>query len=216
MSVKKTYAVFGLGRYGVAVARELVGSGAEVIAVDVDERIVNAAADELPVCKCADITDPDVIRQLGIANVDVVIVAMANNLEASVMAVTLCKEIGVKTVIAKSANEMHQKILTRVGADKVVFPENESGIRLAKNLLSSGFVDMVSLAKNVSMIELDIKSEWVGKNLIELNLRKKYSINVVALRKGDAVSVDIDPHAALLESDKLIVIANTEKLAKLR
>ena len=214
--MKNTYAVFGLGRYGTAVARELVANGMEVIAVDTDQRIVNAVADDLPICKCADITDPEVIRQLGIGNVDVVIVAMANNLEASVMTVTLCKEAGVPTVIAKCANEMHQKILTRVGADKVVFPENESGIRLAKNLLSSGFVDMVSLAKNVSMIELDVKPEWVGKNLIELNLRKKYSVNVVALRKGDAVSVDIDPHAALLESDKLIVIANTEKLAKLR
>ena len=214
--MKKTYAVFGLGRYGEAVAKELVAHGMDVIAVDADERIVNAVADELPICKCADITDPDVIRQLAIANVDVVIIAMANNLEASVMAVTLCKEVGVETVIAKCANEMHQKILTRVGADKVVFPENESGIRLARNLLSSGFVDMVSLAKNVSMIELDVKSEWVGKNLIELNLRKKYSINVVAMRKDDMVSVDIDPHAELLESDKLIVIANTEKLARLR
>ena len=216
MIMKKTYAVFGLGRYGIAVARELVHNGVEVIAVDMDERIVNAAADELPICKCADITDPEVIRQLGISNVDVVIIAMANNLEASVMAVTLCKEIGVKTVIAKSANEMHQKILNRVGADKVVFPENESGIRLAKNLLSSGFVDMVSLAKNVSIIELDVKTEWIGKNLIELNLRKKYSINVVAVRKGEAVSVDIDPHAPLQTDDKLIVIANTEKLAKLK
>ena len=216
MIMKKTYAVFGLGRYGIAVASELVHNGVEVIAVDMDERIVNAAADELPICKCADITDPEVIRQLGISNVDVVIIAMANNLEASVMAVTLCKEIGVKTVIAKSANEMHQMILNRVGADKVVFPENESGIRLAKNLLSSGFVDMVSLAKNVSMIELDVKPEWVGKNLIELNLRKKYSINVVAIRKGEAVSVDIDPHAPLQADDKLIVIANTEKLAKLK
>ena len=216
MSMKKTYAVFGLGRYGIAVARELVSNGMEVIAVDSDEKIVNAAAAELPICKCADITDPDVIRQLGISNVDVVIVAMANNLEASVMAITLCKEIGVKTVIAKSANEMHQKILDRVGADKVVFPENESGIRLAKNLLSSGFVDMVSLAKNVSMIELDVKPEWVGKNLIELNLRKKYSINVVAVRKGESVSVDIDPHAPLQEEDKLIVIANTWKLTKLK
>ena len=214
--MKKTYAVFGLGRYGSAVATELVENGMEVIAVDTNERIVNAVADKLPICKCADITDPDVIRQLAISNVDVVIVAMASNLEASVMAVTLCKEVGVKTVIAKCGNEMHQKILTRVGADKVVFPEKESGIRLAKNLLSSGFVDMVSLAKNVSMIELDVKPEWIGKNLIELNLRKKYSINVVAIRKGDMVSVDIDPHAALQESDKLIVIANTEKLAKLR
>ena len=214
--MNKTYAVFGLGRYGMAVARELVRNGREVIAVDSDERIINAAADELPICKCADITDPDVIKQLGISSVDVVIIAMANNLEASVMAVTLCKEIGVKTVIAKSANEMHQKILTRVGADKVVFPENESGVRLAKNLLSSGFVDMVSLAKNVSIIELDMKPEWVGKNLIELNLRKKCSINVVAVRKGDMVSVDIDPHKLLKEDDKLIVIANTEKLAKLK
>ena len=214
--MKKTYAVFGLGRYGIAVARELVEHGMEVIAVDSDERIVNTAADELPICKCADITDPDVIRQLGISNVDVVIIAMANNLEASVMAVTLCKEIGVKTVIAKCANEMHQKILTRVGADKVVFPENESGIRLAKNLLSSGFVDMVSLAKNVSMIELDLKPEWVGKNLIQLNLRKKYSVNVVALRRENMVSVDIDPNAPLQGNDKLIVIANTEKLSKLR
>ena len=214
--MKKTYAVFGLGRYGIAVARELVDNGVEVIAVDVDERIVNAAANELPICKCADITDPEVIRQLGISNVDVVIIAMANNLEASVMAVTLCKEIGIKTVIAKSGNEMHQKILSRVGADKVVFPENESGIRLAKNLLSSGFVDIVSLAKNVSMIELDVKMDWVGKNLIELNLRKKYSVNVVAVRKGDMVSVDIDPHEPLLAEDKLIVIANTEKLSKLK
>ena len=216
MSAKKTYAVFGLGRYGSAVALELVNNGMEVIAVDADERIVNAAADKLPICKCADVTDPEVIRQLGISNVDVVIIAMASNLEASVMAVTICKEIGVETVIAKSANAMHQKILQRVGADQVVFPENESGIRLARNLLSSGFVDMVSLAKNVSMIELNIKPEWLGRNLIELNLRKKYSVNVVAVRSGDAVSVDIDPHEPLRADQKLIVIANTEKLSRLK
>ena len=213
---KQTYAVFGLGRYGIAVAKELVDNGMEVIAVDTNERIVNDAVGILPVCKCADITDAEVFSQLGIANVDVVIIAMASNLEASVMAVTLCKEAGVKTVIAKCANEMHQKILTRVGADRVVFPENESGIRLAKNLLSSGFVDMVTLAKNVSMIELDVKPEWVGRNLIDLNLRKKYSINVVALRRGDMVTADVDPCAALRADDKLIIIANSEKLRKLK
>ena len=214
--MKKTYAVLGLGRYGSAVAKELVDNGQDVIAVDADERIVNALADKLPICKCADVTDPEVLRQLSIATVDVVIIAMANNLEASVMAVTLCKELGVKTVISKCANAMHQKILSRVGADKVVFPENESGIRLAKNLLSSGFVDMVSLAKNVSIIELDVKPEWIGKNLIELHLRKKHSLNVIAIRKGDAVSVDIDPTVPLTSDDQLIVIANTAKLAKLK
>ena len=216
MHKKRTYAVFGLGRYGIAVARELVDNGKEVIAVDCDQRLVNNAAAYLPVCKCGDITDAEVISRLDIGSIDTVIVCMASNLEASVMAVTLCKEAGVPMVIAKCANEMHQKILTRVGADQVVFPENESGIRLAKNLLSSGFVDIVTLAKNVSMIELDMKPEWVGKNLIDLNLRKKYSINVVALRRGDMVTADVDPCAHLRADDRLIVIANTEKLRKLK
>lgn len=216
MSMKKIYAVFGLGRYGSAVAGELVNNGVEVIAVDIDERIVSAAADKFPICKCADITDPEVIRQLGISNVDVVIIAMASNLEASVMAVTLCKEAGVKTVIAKCANQMHQKILTRVGADKVVFPEDESGIRLAKNLLSSGFIDMLSLSKDVSIVEIDVRDEWVGKNLIELNLRKKYGFNIAAIKKGGNVSVNINPEQVLDGETTLIVIANTARLGKLK
>ena len=140
---------------------------------------------------------------------------MAGNLEASVMAVTLCKEAGVKTVIAKCANEMHQKILLRVGADQVVFPEKESGIRLAKNLLSSGFIDMISLSKDVSMIEIDVMKDWIGKNLIELNLRKKYGFNIVAIKKGGAVNVTINPEQVLTEDTTLIVIANTAKLKKL-
>lgn len=216
MSIKQSYAVFGLGRYGTAVAKELAGSGAEVLAVDIEESIVNTAAVEIPFCKCADITDAEVIRQLGIKNFDVVIIAMANNLEASVMATMLCKEAGVKNVITKCANEMHRKLLGKVGADKVVFPESESGIRLAKNLLSSGFVDMIELSEEVSMIELDVKPEWEGKSLIDLNLRKKYSINVVAIKQGGKVSVEIDPGKALDQTMKLIVIANTVKLSKLK
>ena len=214
--MKKTYAVFGLGRYGTAVARELVENGMEVMAIDTDQRIVNDAAAYLPVCKCADVTDAEVIERLGVGNIDTVIVCMASNLEASVMAVTLCREAGVKNVIVKCANEMHQKILLRVGADQVVFPENESGVRLAKNLLSSGFIDMISLSKDVSMVEIDVKDEWVGKNLIELNLRKKYGFNIVALRKGEDVNVNINPEQALDADTTLIVIANTAKLGKLK
>ena len=216
MKVKKTYAVFGLGRYGTAVARELVENGMEVVAVDTDQKIVNDAAAYLPVCKCADVTDSEVISRLGIGNIDTVIVCMASNLEASVMTVTLCKEAGVKTVIAKCANEMQQKILLRVGADKVVFPENESGIRLAKNLLSSGFIDMISLSKDVSLVEIDVKNEWCGKNLIELNLRKKYGFNIVAIKKGEKVNVNINPEQPLEAETTLIVIANIAKLGKLK
>lgn len=216
MKAKKTYAVFGLGRYGTAVARELVENGMEVIAVDAEQKIVNDAAAYLPVCKCADVTDSEVISRLGISNIDTVVVCIASNLEASVMAVTLCKEAGVKNVIAKCANEMHQKILLRVGADKVVFPENESGIRLAKNLLSSGFIDMISLSKDVSMIEIDVRDEWCGKNLIELNLRKKYGFNIVAIKKGERVNVNINPEQPLEAETTLIVIANIAKLGKLK
>ncbi len=216
MSINKSYAVFGLGRYGRAVAKELAKSGAEVLAVDMDEDIVNDAIAEIPYCKCADVTDAEVIRRLGIANVDVVIIAMATNLEACVMATMLCKEIGVRTVIAKCSSEMNCRILSKVGADRVVFPENESGMRLAKNLLSSGFVDLVELSKDVSMLELEVRPEWEGKNLLELNLRRKYSINVVAILQDKEVCVNIDPEKPLEKTMRLIVIANTSKLSKLR
>lgn len=216
MSINKTYAVFGLGRYGRAVAEELVNHGAEVLAVDLDQNNVDDASKTIPVCKCANITDPEVIKRLGISNFDVVIVAMANNLEASVMAVTLCKEAGVETVIVKCGNEMHQMIFSRVGADKVIFPEKESGTRLVRNLLSSGFLEMIELSNEVSMVELDVKDEWVGKTLVELNLRKKYDINVVALRRGDKITTTVDPTFPLESGAQLIVIANTNKLQKLK
>jgi len=215
MSIKNTYAVFGLGRYGLAVAKELSASGAEVLAVDINQSIVNNAIEHLPICKCADITDPEVIKQLGISNIDTVIIAMANNLEASVMAIMLCKEAGVKQIIVKSGSEMHQKILHRIGADKVIFPESESGQRLAKNLLSDGFVDIIELSGEISMIEMDVKPEWVGKSLIELNLRKKYSINIVAVRNGEILSTDIVPDAPLTKDMKLIILINKSKISKL-
>lgn len=216
MSINQTYAVFGLGRYGRAVALELTKSGAEVLGVDINRSIVNETALKLPLCKCADVTDPEVIEKLGIADIDVVIVSMADNLEASVMAVTLCKDVGVKTVIAKCGNEMQQRILSKVGADKVVFPERESGVRLAKNLLSAGFMDIIELSNDVSMVEIDIKNEWVGKNLIELNLRQKYSINVVAIIDNNEVITLIDPLSPLKAEMKLVVIADKAKLEKLK
>ena len=216
MGIHQSYAVFGLGRYGMAVARELVEGGAEVLAVDRDEEIVNAASAYIPICKCADVTDAEALRQLDIANIDVVILSMASNLESSVMAVMLCKELGVKTVIAKGASEMNCRILRRVGADRVVFPENESGVRLARSLLSAGFTDIIELSRDVSMLELEVRPEWVGKTLTELSLRKKYSINVVAVVKNSQISVNPDPDKPLEAGMKLIVIANVEKIKRLQ
>lgn len=215
MKPTKTYAVFGLGRYGRSVAEELYQSGADVIAVDLNESAVNTAVEVLPVCKCADVTDKKIIEQLGISEVDIVIIAMADSLESSVMATMLCKEAGVPTVIAKCGNEMHKKILQKVGADKVVFPESESGVRLAKNLLSSGFMDMAELSENISLIEVDVKSEWVEKTLRELNLRAKYGINIVALKQNDEITINVDPDRKLEPNDKLIVIADKSKIGRM-
>ena len=111
---------------------------------------------------------------------------------------------------------MHRKILTRVGADRVVFPESESGVLMAKNLLSSGFVDLMELSRGVSMIQLDVREEWAGKSILELNLRKKYAVNVVAIRKGASVDVNVRPDTVLDGDMKLIVIANSDRLNKLR
>ena len=216
MTIHQTYAVFGLGRYGIAVAEELTASGAEVLAIDIDINKVNALASHLPFCKCADITDAVALQQLGIADIDVVIIAMAGNLEASVLATMLCKEAGVKTVIAKCSNETHRKILRKVGADKVVFPESESGVRLAKNLLSSGFVDIIELSKDLAMININVKPEWEGKNLLELDLRRKYAINIIAIREGKNLSTNIDPTKPLKKEMELVIIANPTKVGKLK
>ncbi len=215
MASKKSYAVIGLGRYGKAVARELLQNGAEVLAIDMDPDAVNAAANSIPYCKCADVTKPETIKQLGIADMDAVIIAIAGNLEASVMATMLCKEAGVKNVIVKCANSLHQRMLLKIGADQVTFPEHESGVRLAKNLVSAGFVDIAELSDEVSVVELEVKDEWDGKTLIELNLRRKYGMNIVGIRKGEKLMINVDPEMPLRKEMTLVVIASKQSLKKL-
>lgn len=211
---KKSYAVFGLGRYGMAVAEELIANGAQVMAVDSDQALVESASDRIPLCKCADVTDPEVIKLLGISDFDTVIIAMADNLEATVMALALVKEAGVPYVITKCGNEMHKKILVKLGADKVVFPETESGIRLAKNLMSSDFIDIAELSDEVSIVEIDIKKDWIGKSLSDLDLRKNYGFNVVAERISEKINVSLEPTKPLSEGTKLVIITETKKLRK--
>ena len=218
MSSNKTYAVIGLGRYGKAVARTLAKNGADVIAVDIDESVVNELALEIPVCKCADITDPEVIEQLGIAGADVAVIAMASSLEATIMAIVLCKEAGVNTVIAKCSNKMHGKIMTKVGADQVIEPEYESGIRLAKTLLSPGINDIIDLSSDISMIEMDVRPEWADKTIQSLDLRRKYSINIVAIQDGDNVIANVRPEFILKSHMKLIVLTDisSKNMKKIR
>ena len=205
--MRKSYAVFGLGRYGRAVVKELLNNGAEVLAVDQDRRIVDELVGEIPVCKCADVTEPGVIEQLGISDMDVVVISMAKSFEASIMATMLCKEYNVRKVIVKCSDESQCRVMKKIGADEAILPETESGTRLAKNILSSGFIDIADITDKISILEMDIKSEWLGKTLRELDLRKKYNINIIAFKNSDDV-VFANPDIVIDESMKMIVMAD--------
>jgi len=215
MSINRSYAVFGLGRYGTAVAKELLDNGAEVIAVDFNSKITEEAASIFPICKCADVTDPEVIKKLGISNVDTVVIAIAENFEASVMATMLCKDAGVEQIIVKCSSDIHREILNKIGADIVVFPEKDSGKRLAKNILSSGFSDLADISDDISILELSPKENWIGKSLKELELRKKHSINVIALKSGGITSIMINPDTVIENDMKLIVVTDKKEILKL-
>ena len=216
MSINKSYAVFGLGRYGSSVAKELVDSGVDVIAIDNDHKKVEDMVGDIPICKCADVTDPNVIKQLGISNVDTVVIALAGELEASIMATMLCKEAGVPQVIVKCSSDIHKEILKKVGADMVVFPEKDSGKRLAKNILSSGFVDVADISDDISIIELKARSEWIGKSLKELELRRKHAINVIAVNKNGKTEIGLHPDEIIDSDMTLIVITNKKDINKIK
>ncbi len=216
MSIHKSYAVFGLGRYGRAVVKELLDSGATVLAVDKSRKIVDELVGEIPICKCADITEPGVLKQLGISNIDVAVISMAENFEGSVMATMLCKEAGIKRVIVKCANDTHCNILRKVGADETVLPEREAGTRLAKNILSAGFIDIADISEDISVLELEAKPEWVGRTLKELDLRRKYTVNVMAFRRGETIDLAVNPDAVIEAGVFMIVMANRNELARIK
>ena len=178
---KKEYGVFGLGKFGMAVAVALAESGNSVIAVDMDPDRVDAAAETVTCAVVADVTEPDVLDNLGISNLDCVIIGVSTNMQASIMATILTKEKGVRFVVAKAENEIHKHILEKVGADKIVFPEAEMGTRLARNLMGGEFVDLVELSKEFSMVEMPVPEAWIGKSLRELDVRGSYGLNIIGV-----------------------------------
>lgn len=196
---KQSFAVIGLGKFGSNVARELSAAGAQVLAIDIDEERVNDIAEYVTYAVRADVCDSKVMASLGISNMDAVIVAITGSLDASIMATILAKEAGVPLVIAKAKEDLHAKILKKTGADRVIVPERESGIRVAHNILAGNFLEFVELSQRVRMVEVQVKPEWVGKSLRELKLRNKYQANVIAIREkeGCDASMNLDPDRKL-------------------
>lgn len=212
---RKEFVVFGLGRFGKSVATTLAEGGCEVMVVDNDEDKIHEIADYVTYAVRADVTEAEALESLGLSNFDGAVIAIGENLEASVMVTILVKELGVPYVLAKAQNELHAKVLKKVGADMVVFPEKETGIRIANNLMMGNFFDAIELSSTFSMMELDILQEWIGHSLRELNLRAKNKINVIGIKRDDQLNINPDADMPLERNDVLVIIGKNEILNKL-
>lgn len=211
----KSYAVLGLGKFGTSMAIELEKNGAEVLAIDINEERVHAVAEKVTCAIQADVCDLEAMDSLGLSNMDGVVVAITQSMDASIMATILAKEAEVSFVMSKAKDAVHKKILEKIGADRAIIPEKESGMRMAYNMLSGNFMDFVQLSERIRLVEIPIKPEWYNKTLRELNLRQKYKINILAINNGDEVSVSIDPDQVLEEGLTLWITVDKADMFKL-
>lgn len=212
----KQFVVIGLGRFGTSVATELYKMGHEVLAVDSSLERVEDIADHVTHAVCADATNEAELSALGLGNFDVAVVAIGKDMQASILVTMLCKEQGVKFVLTKAKSEMHAKVLQRVGADKIVFPERDMGARVAYNLVSTNILDFIELSPDYSLVEVAVPGAWAGQSMKELNLRVRYGINVMAIRHADGdISVAPQGIDLLAEKDVLIAIGANSSIKKL-
>lgn len=215
MAKKRDFVVFGLGKFGQSVAQTLSMNGCDVLAIDKNEAIIQDIASSVTHAVQADVTDQDALSALGVRNFDAAIIAISNDMQSSIMATILVKELGVPYVLAKAQNDIHKKVLEKVGADKVVFPEREIGVRIANNLISENFVDYIELSEDYSIVEVSILDEWIGKSLKELDMRAKFGMNVMAIRQGANISITPGPDVTLKDGDVLVVIGSNKDLKKI-
>ena len=212
--MRKQYAVFGLGSFGESVAVTLQELGCEVVVVDNHMERIENISPYVSYAVQADIEDPEVIRSLGARNLDGVVVAVADDMEASIMATLVSKEIGVPYVLAKAKNDLHAKVLKKIGADSIIFPEKEIGQSVARNLVSGEFVDWISLSPDYGITEIAVPEKWIGKSLSEIDVRRTKDVNVVGVRIGEKIQVTIDPEEPLQKEMMLIMIGSNEALEK--
>lgn len=211
----KSVIVLGLGRFGSALAKKLYEKDVEVMAVDRDYTIVQRISDQVSYAVQADITDEKALRDLGIANFDIAIIATAGNLESSIEATLICKDEGIKTVIAKAKTESHARILEKIGADKVIFPELETGERLARFISGSNLLEFVQFSSHFSLAEVRSQKSWIGKSLRELDIRNEYNVNVLAFERAGDTIMNPNPDEKIEENDLLLVIGEAEDVSKL-
>ena len=212
---KKQFIVIGLGRFGTSVAETLYSLGNDVLAVDHDEDVVQNISDKVTHAVQVDANDENSLRALGIRNFDCAVISIGSNIQSSILATLLVKELGVKYVIAKATNALHAKVLYKIGANRVVFPERDMGVRVAHNLVSSNILDYIELSPDYSIAEVVSPEEWHNKTLRELNVRAQYGINVMAIKRNNDIDVSPSADNIIEPGDIIVAIGSIEELNKL-
>ncbi|MDR7868348.1 MAG: TrkA family potassium uptake protein [Sporomusaceae bacterium] len=207
--MRKQYAVIGLGRFGLSLAATLAKAGNEVLVIDTNEDIVQKYSDLFTHAVTADTTDEQAIKALGLRNFDVVVVAIGHDVQASVLTTLLLKEIGVKYIVAKADNQHHGKMLEKIGADKVVFPERDMGKRIAHNLMAAGVVEYIEVAQDLGLMETAVPASLQGISLLASDLRPKYGITVLGIRRNGRILLSPSPEEVFREGDALILVGDS-------
>lgn len=210
----KTYAVIGCGRFGSSVAKTLYSLGYEVLAIDESEEIIQNISEYVTHSAQADATDENALKALGLRNVDVAVVSIGSDVQSSIMATLIAKELGVKYVLCKATNELQAKVLYKIGADRVIFPERDMGVRVAHNLVSQNVLEYIELDPNYSIVEIVAPVSWIGKTIGELDLRVNYGINVMAVKHGYEINIAPMAEDVMKPGDILVVIGRNEDINK--
>ena len=208
----KSYAVIGLGRFGQALAKQLCALGAEVLAMDVRADLVQQAANEVTHAVVADAQDKEVLRSLGVAHMDCAIIAIGDDLAASVLVAMNLKELEVPYVVCKAHDETHRRILEKLGVDRVVIPEQENAQRLGRSLHSHNVLDYIELSEVYGILEIPAPKSWVGKTLKELNVRAKLGVNIIAVKNGNQTNVSPAADYQIRTEDIMVVLGENYAL----
>ncbi|MGC5326332.1 potassium channel family protein [Brevibacillus sp. SYSU BS000544] len=208
----KQFAIIGLGRFGSSVARTLYEMDFEVMGIDENEDRINEIIQYVTHAVVADSTDEMALKEIGIRNFDVVVVAIGADIQASILTVLILKEMGVKKIVAKAQNERHGQVLYKVGADRVVFPERDMGVRVAHNLISANVLDFIELAEDYSVAEVVVSRSMVSNTLRQLDVRAKFGVNVIAIKSGENFNIAPGPDEVIKEKDVLVVIGHNRDL----
>ena len=208
----KTYIVIGLGKFGTQAAKRLCELGCEVLAMDRNSDLVQPISNLVTQAVVGDARDKEVLRALGAKDFECAIVAIGDNLADSVLATMNLKELGVPYIVCKASDETHRQVLIKLGADKVVIPEQEHADRLAKNLSSPNVLDYIELSQEHGIIEIPAPKSWMGKSLKELNVRAKLGVNIIAVKKGSQINVSPAADYRIEEADIMVVLGDTAAL----